>query len=184
MVSDESQVREQFPAATYPRSTAELQAAELQAAERQAAERRAINVKASAGDGRPAALSGRHASSGRPAHGIFRGIRGRGAPKTAAPPRTAASVTRTTPAAARPGSPPPVPVAAPVAALPRRVRQANLPDHLRQGPPLAARQVNRVVDPDLAEKISAAFADIQGGMERGNSESLDPEWPRGVGPVR
>jgi signal transduction histidine kinase len=184
MVSDEPQVREQFPAATDPPSAAELQAIERQTAERQPAERRAINVTASAGDGPPAAVSGRHASSAGPAHGIFRGIRGRGAPKTAAPPRTAASVTRTTPAAARPGPPPPVPVAAPAAALPRRVRQANLPDHLRQGPPLAARQADRVVDPDLAEKISAAFADIQGGMERGNGESLDPWGPRGVGPVR
>jgi signal transduction histidine kinase len=70
-----------------------------------------------------------------------------------------------------------------VAALPRRVRQANLPPHLLKS---AARRgaEPKPIDSLPAEEIRAMLADIQDGMERGNRENLVPggrEEP-GTGP--
>jgi len=63
--------------------------------------------------------------------------------------------------------------------LPKRVRQANLPPHLRGRPPQVgppAGVAARLRPPGEAseEEIRAAFADIQRGMDRGNREALVP----------
>jgi signal transduction histidine kinase len=74
------------------------------------------------------------------------------------------------------------PLPAAGAELPQRVRQANLPPHLRDQPPAASPAAspaaNRTVhvrpDEDALAQLRAAFADIQSGMQRGNRESLIP----------
>ena len=70
------------------------------------------------------------------------------------------------------------PLPAAGAELPHRVRQANLPPHLRDQPPAASPAANRTVhvrpDEDALAQLRAAFADIRSGMQRGNRESLIP----------
>jgi signal transduction histidine kinase len=128
----------------------------------------AANERVRPAAGPPAALSGRHASRdisrspavpGRHAsQEIKPGVSGHPASQSASPANG--------PAVTELG-------------LPRRVRQANLPPHLGKKPPNAGSPFGRASSPkpEVAlsdEEIRAAFADIQGGMERGNREDLVP----------
>jgi signal transduction histidine kinase len=165
--------------------------AERQGADWQGAERQPL-VSAAADTSSPEdpdAMPGRQATRDTPARdmparGVLRGMRGRrptGRPVS--PPRAPENVASIPPAPARRG-----PAFASTASgpeLPRRVRQTNLPPQLRKGVPTTGRPVDHdhSLDPDLAKAISAALADIQSGMERGNSESLDIRGSRSVGPA-
>ena len=126
--------------------------------------------------GRPSALSGRHAS-----RGIPRGDGDRPASAPAPPsPGTPVSgrIVRPSSLASQAASPATGPTGDDFQ-LPRRVRQANLPPHLGRKPPnansptgWASSSKPRATMSD--EGIRDAFADIQGGMERGNREDLAP----------
>jgi signal transduction histidine kinase len=137
--------------------------------------RTAANGRVRPGASPPAALSGRHASREVPGGA---GDRPASATAPPLPPRTPVfdSVARLPSLGSQPASPADGPAGAEFQ-LPRRVRQANLPPHLGGKPPNAESPVGRAASPKLGaalsdEGIRAAFADIQGGMERGNREDL------------
>jgi signal transduction histidine kinase len=131
----------------------------------------AANGSADPGTGRPAALSGRHASRDTPR---YAGVNPAGAEVTPHGPRSDKARDRPAPArhpSNQAGSP-----EAEGFQLPRRVRGANMP--LQSGRLRASPSAGRPGVPPRngisAEDLRTAFADIQGGMDRGNRESLAP----------